>query len=168
MSPSIELENVEKNEYENKNLLTKGTNKINDITYNSKYLDDNRYVIKAEFAEVNEGNSDTMLLTNVNGKIFFENSDIIEISSKKANYNSVNYNTTFYQNVLVTFNDHQFNSDNFDLFFDKQIGTMYNNITYKNSNTILQADKVDINLITKDSKIYMFDKSKKIKIKNLN
>ena len=104
-----------------------------------------------------------MLLTNVNGKIIFENSDIIEISSEKANYNSVNYNTTFYQNVLVTFNDHQISSDNFDFFFD-----MYNNITYKNSNTILQADKVDINLITKDSKIYMFDKSKKIKIKNLN
>ena len=33
---------------------------------------------------------------------------------------------------------------------------------------MLQADKIDIDLITKNSKIYMFDKSKKIKTKILN
>ena len=80
----------------------------------------------------------------------------------------MNYNTNFYQKVLIVFKDHQINSDNFDLFFDKKLGTIYSNIIYKNLNTILQADKVDIDLITKDSKIYMLDKSKKVNIKYLN
>ena len=97
-----------------------------------------------------------------------KNSDIIEITSKKANYNSVNYNTNFYQDVLVIFEGHQINSDNLDLFFDKNLGTIYNNIVYKNTNTTLIADKIDIDLITKDSKIYMIDETKKIKIKHLN
>ena len=109
-----------------------------------------------------------MLLTNVQGKFLLKNSEIIIITSKKANYDSVNYNTNFYQNVLITFDGHQINSDNFDLFFDKKLGTIYNNITYKNLSTTLLADKIDIDIITKDSKIYMLEKKKKIKIKHLN
>jgi len=52
--------------------LENGTNQMNDITYNSKYLDDNKYIIKAKFAEFNEDDPDIMLLTNVKGKIFLK------------------------------------------------------------------------------------------------
>ena len=45
---------------------------------------------------------------------------------------------------------------------------MYGNVIYKNLITTLHADKIDIDLITKDSKIYMLNKSKKIIVKNLN
>ena len=164
-NPILELENKIS---ENKNDEKKKTNIINDITYKSVHSGDNSYIIKAEFGEIDKDNQDFMLLTNVKGKFFFKDSDMIEISSEKAYYDSLNYNTNFYQNVLIVFKDHQINSDNFDLLFDKKLGTIYSNIIYKNLNTVLRADKVDINLITKDSKIYMLDKSKKVKIKYLN
>ena len=164
-NPILELENKIS---ENKNDEKKKTNMINDITYKSVHSGDNSYIIKAEFGEIDKDNQDFMLLTNVKGKFFFKDSDMIEISSEKAYYDSLNYNTNFYQNVLIVFKDHQINSDNFDLLFDKKLGTIYSNIIYKNLNTVLRADKVDINLITKDSKIYMLDKSKKVKIKYLN
>ena len=153
---------------ENLNISEKNTNQINDIIYRSKSIDDNNYIVKAEFAQINADNPDFMLLTNVKGKFLLKNSEIIEITSKKANYNSVNYNTNFYQNVLITFNNHKINSDNFDLYFDSKLGTIYNNIIYKNLSTTLVADKIDIDLITKDTKVYMLDKSKKIKIKHQN
>ena len=167
IDPNAEIENT-KYDQESKKISKSTTNQINEITYKSKYLNNKSYVIKAEFAEFTEDNPDIMLLYNVKGKMFSDNSDIIEISSKKAIYNSVNYNTNFYENVLVNYNDHQINSDNFDLFFDKKISTIYNNVTYKSLNTTLYADKIDIDLITKNSKIYMLDKSKKVKIQNLN
>jgi len=167
IDPNAEIENT-KYDQESKKISKNTKNQINEITYKSKYLNNKNYVIKAEFAEFSEDNPDIMLLYNVKGKMFSDNSDIIEISSKKAIYNSVNYNTNFYENVLVNYNDHQINSDNFDLFFDKKISTIYNNVTYKSLNTILHADKIDIDLITKNSKIYMLDKSKKVKIQNLN
>jgi len=160
-----QLENVKK---ETLDIPKKNTNLINNITYNSKSLGDNNYTITAEFAEIDKDKPDFMVLTNVKGKFLLKNSDLIEITSKKANYNSVNYNTNFYQDVLITFEDNQINSDNFDLLFDKNLGTIYNNIVYKNLSTTLIADKIDIDLITKDSKIYMIDKSKNIKIKHLN
>jgi len=168
IDPIAELKNVENNQWKSKNLIKKGTNQMNGIVYNSTYLDDNSYIIKAEFGEFSADDPGLMMLTNVTGTIFLKNSETIEISSKKAKYDSVGYNTNFSENVLITFNDHQINSDNFDLFFDKKISTIYNNIIYKNLNTMLHADKIDIDLITKNSKIYMFDKSKKIKAKILN
>ena len=119
-----DIKNVESNESKNKNVSKKDTNQINDIVYNSEYLDGNNYIIKAEFGMFDKDNPDLMILTNVKGTMFFKNSDTIEISSKKARYNSVNNNTSFYQNVSVIFDDHQINSDNFDLFFDKKIGTI--------------------------------------------
>ena len=168
INPIAELKNVENNQWKNKNLIKKGTNQMNGIVYNSTYLDDNNYIIKAEFGAFSADDPGLMMLTNVTGTIFLKNSETIEISSKKARYDSVGYNTNFSENVLITFNDHQINSDNFDLFFDKKLSTIYNNIIYKNLNTMLHADKIDIDLITKNSKIYMFDKSKKIKAKILN
>ena len=168
IDPIAELKNVENNQWKSKNLVKKGTNQMNGIVYNSTYLDDNNYIIKAEFGEFSADDPGLMILTNVTGTIFLKNSETIEISSKKARYDSVGYNTNFSENVLITFNDHQINSDNFDLFFDKKLSTIYNNIIYKNLNTMLHADKIDIDLISKDSKIYMFDRSKKVKIKNLD
>ena len=163
-----ESKNIKKNKQINNVLLEGGANQMTDIVYNSNYLDENKYIIKAEFGAINQDDPDVMLLTNVRSTIFLKNSEIIKISSKKANYNSLNYNTNFYQNVLITFNDHKIISDNFDLFFDKEISTIYNNVIYNNLSTTLHADKIDIDLITKDSKIYMLNNSKKIIIKNLN
>ena len=168
IDPIVELKNVENNQWKSKNLIKKGTNQMNGIVYNSTYLDDNNYIIKAEFGEFSADDPGLMILTNVTGTIFLKNSETIEISSKKARYDSVGYNTNFSENVLITFNDHQINSDNFDLFFDKKLSTIYNNIIYRNLNTMLHADKIDIDLITKNSKIYMFDESRKIKAKILN
>ena len=164
---SIELDNVKENEQNNKILPNKNKNQINDLVYKSNYSGNSKYIITAEFGKFIQDNPDLMLLTNVKGVITFNDSDTIKISSKKASYNSINYDTNFYQNVLITFDNHQIYSDNFDLFFDKKISTIYNNVIYKNLNTTLHADKIDIDLITKDSKIYMLNKSEKIKIKNL-
>jgi hypothetical protein len=42
--------------------------------------------------------------------------------------------------------------------------SIYNNIIYQNLDTKLLADKLEIDLVTKDSKITMNDKKGKIKI----
>ena len=39
-----------------------------------------------------------------------------------------------------------------------------NNLVYENNTSRLRADKIEIDLITKNSKIFMYNKKKKIKI----
>ena len=55
-------------------------------------------------------------------------------------------------------------AENLDLFFKDNILSIYENVIYKNYNTKLNADRVEMDLITKNSKIFMYDKSKKVNI----
>ena len=64
----------------------------------------------------------------------------------------------------MTYQEHKINCDNLDLFFEKYIAEAMNNLIYENSTSRLKADKIEIDLITKNSKIFMYNKKKKIKI----
>ena len=152
----------------NKDIAKNGINQIGKMSYISQDLEGNSYIVESDFGEYDQKKPDLILLTNVKATILTKNSEPIKIYSNKSLYNNLNYNTNFYDEVQIIYKDHKFFSNNFDLIFSEKTGTIYNNVIYKKLNTLLYADKIDINLISKDSKIYMFDKSKKVKIKNLD
>ena len=152
----------------NKDIVKKGINQIGKMSYTSQDLEGNSYIIESDFGEYDQKKPDLILLTNVEATILTKNSEPIKIYSNKSLYNNLNYNTNFYDEVQIIYKDQTIFSNNFDLIFNEKTGTIYNNVIYKKLNTLLYADKIDINLISKDSKIYMFDKSKKVKIKNLD
>ena len=79
-----------------------------------------------------------------------------------------NYDTKFYGNVIVVYTEHTITSDNLNLYFEKNLADILNNVVYKNLNTTLEADKIEIDLLTKNSNIYMNNKFEKIKIINKN
>ena len=149
-----------------KNLITKNleTNLITDLRYFSIDDNGNKYEIISEFGEIGTDELDIILMTNVKAVINIYNSDPIIITSNFAKYNVKNYDTKFKENVLVKHVDNKLNGENLDLSFQNNLMLMYNNIIYQNSDTKLLADKIEIDLITKDSKIIMNDKKSKIKI----
>ena len=163
----VKIKNVIKKDLD-KGIAKKGINKIEKVSYTSQDLEGNSYNVKSDFGEFDQNKPDIILLTNVEAIILTKNSKPIKIYSKKSLYNNLNYNTNFYDEVWIIYEDHTISSNNFDLIFNEKTGTVYNNVVYKNLNTTLYADKIDIDLISKDSKIYMFDRSKKVKIKNLD
>ena len=163
----VKIENaITKNS--NKDIVKKGINQIGKVSYTSQDLDGNSYIVESDFGEYDQKKPDLILLTNVKATILTKNSEPITIYSNKSLYNNLNYNTNFYDEVKIFYKDQTIFSNNFDLIFNEKTGTVYNNVIYKKLNTLLYADKIDIDLISKDSKIYMFDKSKKVKIKNLD
>ena len=152
----------------NKDMVKKGINQIGKVRYTSQDLDGNSYIVESDFGEFDQKKPDLILLTNVVATILTKNSEPIKVYSNKSLYNNLNYNTNFYDEVKIFYKDQTIFSNNFDLIFNEKTGTVYNNVIYKKLNTLLYADKIDIDLISKDSKIYMFDKSKKVRIKNLD
>ena len=46
--------------------------------------------------------------------------------------------------------------------------TISKNVVYSNLKNVLKADVVEINIVTKDIKIYMHEELKKVKIKSKN
>ena len=150
------------------NLPKQESNLIYNIQYLSKDKEGNSYIINSKFGKVDSDKQEIVYLKKVTATISLKNSGLINIYADNAVYNNINYNTNFYENVSVVYSEHHITSDNLDLDFKKNLATIFNNISYKNLNTKLQADKIEINLITKNSKIFMFNKSKKVKIVSIN
>ncbi len=151
-----------------KNLNEKKSNLIYNIEYVSEFKDGDFYVISSEFAEIINNKTELIRMKKVIATINLNASMPIKIYADNAIYNDINNNTNFYGNVLMTYNMHIINSDNLDLMFEKNLVVLSNNIIYKNLNTKLEADKVEVNLITKKSKIFMNNISDTVKIININ
>ena len=138
------------------------------IIYNIEYVaqddDGNNYIVKSKYGELKNDQTNLIILKKVLATINIQNSPSIEIASDGANYNSINYDTEFYGNVTLTYVDHTITSDNLDLYFQKNLAYFSDNVVYKNLNNSIQADKIEIDLITKNSKIYMNNTFKKIKV----
>jgi len=159
---------LDNNKIKSDNLPKKESNLIYNIQYLSKDKEGNSYIINSKFGEVDGDKQEIVYLKKVTATISLKNSELINIYADNAVYNNINYNTNFYENVSVVYSEHHITSDNLDLDFKKNLATIFNNISYKNLNTKLQADKIEIDLITKNSKIFMFNKSEKVKIVSIN
>ena len=60
--------------------------------------------------------------------------------------------------------DHKINCKYLDLLFNKNLALLREDIIYKSLKSKLFADTLEIDLITKNSKISMKDKKQKIKV----
>ena len=153
----------------NENLVIKEDNLnldnvMENLEYKSSDKSGNNYIIKAKKGKVNLEKENLLILEDVYGEIKLVGKSTIYIYSNFAQYNRNNFDTKFYQNVLVNFEDKKFNCDNLDLFFKDNIGSMYNNIVFVDKNTQINADQVNMNLLNGDINIKMFEEEKKIKI----
>ena len=137
---------------------------IKDINYSFSDSSGNYYELLSDVGTVDINNSDKIFMTNVVATIYLVDSSPVKITSKYANYNKINHETSFFENVKVTHLIHKATSENLDISFNDNLASMYNNIVYNKPGTNLKADRLEIDLITKNSKIFMDNKTEKIKI----
>ena len=139
---------------------------IKDINYSFYDSSGNNYELLSDVGTVDINNSDKIFMTNVVATIYLLDSSPVKITSKHANYNKINHETSFFENVKLTHLIHKATSENLDISFNDNLASMYNNIVYNKPGTKLKADRLEIDLITKNSKIFMDNKTEKIKIIN--
>ena len=142
------------------------TNLIKNLSYFSKDNIGNEYVIESKYSELNLDNVDIISMTDVNAKIIMVNSEPIYITSNFAEYNNENYETTFTGNVLILYLNNKILCEKFYISIENNLANVTDNVIYENSKGKLIADTIEIDLITKNSKIFMFDENKKVMILN--
>jgi LPS export ABC transporter protein LptC len=128
---------------------------INDINYISTDLRGNEYQITAKLAEIKVENSDLMFLTDVIAFVFIKDKDTVKITSNFGKYNTKNYDTIFSENVIVIYPGHKVTGEYLDFSFLTDLGVFTTNVIYTGEKTKLFADKMEMNLTTKDTKIFM-------------
>ena len=137
---------------------------IENINYASSDAKGNKYQITATKAEISIESSDVMFLDNVIAYIFIKDSDTIKITSDFGKYNSKNYDTIFSKNVIVVYPGHKITGEYLDFSFLTDLGVFTTNVIYTGEKTNLFADKIEMNLTTKDTKIFMNNVGEKVLI----
>ena len=139
-------------------------NLIEKINYKSSDAKGRIYNIKAESGSLDLSNNQVIKMSKVNANIKLDDGTLIIITSDFADYNSITYDTKFNSNVVSEYLDHKIFSELLIIDFNENILEATNKITYTNPNTIMKADKLKVDLLTKDIKISNFDE--KINSKN--
>ena len=137
---------------------------IDNINYVSSDTRGNKYEITARMAEIKVENSDVMFLEDVIAYILMKDSDTIKITSDFGKYNTKNYDTIFSENVIVIYPGHKITGENLDFSFLSNLGIFTTNVIYTGEKTNLFADKIEMNLTTKDTKIFMNNIGEKVLI----
>ena len=148
----------------NEVLSKKQSNLIENIRYLSKDVNDNIYLIEAESGISNKQNSDLITLKNVKAVITFDLNKKIYITADSAIYNNSNYDTEFFDNVKLKYEIHRLKCEKIFAKFSENFAIVSDNVIYNNNLTKLKADKIEIDLVKRTTKISMIDDKKKVKL----
>ena len=146
---------------EENDALNENKNLTKDIEYLTTDNDGNKYKIIAKLGETSTKDSNILKLTKVDGIVSSKIQGDIKISSEFAEYNYSNQNSKFYENVKIYYDNKEISCDNLDLNISKNIAVAYNNVIINDNNSILKADNITMDILTKDIKI---NSNKKIKV----
>ena len=157
------VEKINKKETKEKN----SNNIINDLKYSSIDVKGNKYIILSKKGIIDSVDPNIIYMTDVDAKITMSEDDTIFISSNFAKYDQTTNDTTFREEVLLLSGIHTINTEILDFSFENSLVNMSNKVIYKSMDTILIGDRLEFDLTTKKTKIFMNSESKKVKIKTI-
>ena len=154
------LENNEKNKVKDEPIK----NLVKNIEYITIDQKGNKFYLLANSGKSNKYNNDILDLVNVKGEITSDSRDTIYIVSDFAQYNSVNLNSKFYENVIINYQDREITCVNFDINMEKNKAIAYNNVLITDPNSTMKAGIVEFDLKTKNININPESSNKQIKV----
>ena len=159
----VEKENIEISEEQ-----IESSNIIEDVSYSAKDTKGNEYFLKANEGIIDQNESNYIFLKSVKANIKLKNYKFIEISSDFGKYNINNYDTIFSKNVIIKYLNNKILSDYLDFSWDKNLMIVSKGVVLENNQGSLKADAIEVDIKTKNIKIFMYEKNKKVNIKSLN
>ena len=163
--PSLQTEKLDEKEIKKNDKQNLKSNLIYNLDYKSTDIDNNQYFINSESGIMSESGSE-FLMNKVNARIILNDLSVIIISSDKALYNNVNYNTKFYGNVVAKYEEQTIFSQNINLDFEARRAMIYQDVLFQNLKTKIKTDKIEFDLVTKNILMSMDNKNNKINLKS--
>ncbi len=161
----VDNDDAEKNKNEKKSISKKEIkNLVKDVEYISIDQKGNKFYLLANSAKSNANNVDILDLINVRGKITSDNRDTIYIVSDFAEYNSIDLNSKFYENVIINYEDKEITCRNFDINMETNKAIAYNNVVITDPKSIMRAGVVVFDLKTKNININPETVNKEIEV----
>ena len=144
------------------------SNIIENVKYSSKDINDNEYIIIAKEGEIDIKNSSVIFLKGVTATIISNDKKNIKISSNFGKYNINNFDTIFSENVIINYLQNEIKGEYLDFSIQRNSMIISKNVIYKNEDNILKTDVIEVNIKTRDTKLFMYDKKNKVSLLNQN
>ena len=139
---------------------------MEDVSYSSKDAKGNEYIVNASQGEIDYDRPNTIYLTNVRAFIKLTDSNDVKITSDFGKYNTNNFDTIFSKNVIINYLDNEITGEYLDSSIERNSMIISRKVVYTNPENILKADVIEINITTKDTKIFMYKDNIKVNIKS--
>jgi len=165
--------NVESKINEQEQLAEEKINNYNSSTMkNVEYFSEdqkgNKFTILANEGEIDPETPNIISLKEVRGFIELIDSELITINSNFGKYNTNNSSAIFSENVIVKYLDNIITGEYLDFLLERNRLIFSRNIIFENPENIVKSDVVEVDISTKNTKIYMFEKNNKVIIKSKN
>ena len=157
-----------KSESTNQKKIKKNKPKINNVVKDIEYLttdkSGNKYKILATSGRTNIEDKNVLDLDNVKGIITSDERSTVYVKSDYAEYNSSSLNSSFYQNVVINYEDKEITCDYFDIDMKTNIAIAYNNVVVTDPQSIMKAGRIILNIETKVININPDNKKNKVSL----
>ena len=144
------------------------SNIIENVSYITKDKDGNEYTINAAQGEIDYSFPNIIYLTKINAVVNIKDGSLITITSDYGRYNTDNFDTIFTKNVIIKYLQNKIEGEYVDFSLERNSMIISKKVIYTNLKNILNADVIEININTKDTKIFMHEEKKKVNIKSKN
>ena len=144
------------------------SNIIENVKYSSKDSRGNEYIITAQEGEIDIKNSNIIFLKNVKAIIKLNNRNEVLISSNFGKYNINNFDTIFSKNVIINYLQNKIKGEYLDFSIARNSMIISQDVVYTDAINTLKTDVIEINIDTKDTKFFMYDKNNKVSLKRKN
>ena len=141
------------------------SNIIQNVKYSSKDIRGNEYIITAKEGEIDINNNSVIFLKGVKATIILDNSNKIFISSNFGKYNINNFDTIFNENILINYLQNNIQGGYLDFSLQRNSMIISDNVVFSDNINILKTDVVEIDIESKNTKFYMYDKNHKVSFK---
>jgi len=157
-----------KSESTNQKKIKKNKPKIDNVVKDIEYLttdkSGNKYKILATSGRTNIEEKNVLDLDNVRGIITSDERSTVYVKSEYAEYNSSSLKSSFYQNVVINYEDKEITCDYFDIDMKTNIAIAYNNVVVTDPQSIMKAGRIILNIETKVININPDNKKNKVSL----
>ena len=141
------------------------SNIIENVKYTSRDTKGNEYTITALKGEIDIKDSNIIFLQSVKAIIKLKNSNEILILSDFGKYNINNFDTIFNKNILINYLQNNIKGEYLDFSLQRNSMIISEDVVFSDNNNVLKTDVVEIDIKTKNTKFYMYDKDHKVSFK---
>ncbi len=150
---------------EDKTIVNEKNNLIKNLKYDVQFDDNSKYSITADLSELSYKNDvEIVYMQKVTAIFSKENISQFTVTADEAIFDNSSYNTNFRNNIEINYMGHKIFSDKLDLNFIENNVSIYENVVYQGLKSTIIADNVKIDLISKNTEIFMNNTNKKVMV----